>query len=225
MITLLLAMAVFATGAARAAAAQDDAVYVAIYVEAVPQSVKAVSALLKAEAAAISTEDGSLHVRALREIGQDNRFVLLEVWADQSAFDAHHNAPHVQQFLNQLNAMAAAPPDERVLAGTWLGPALNPISADAIWVVTHVDVMPSYADQAVVILKALGEASAKEPGNLRFGVTHQPDHTNHFTVGEAWSDKMSFDAHLAAPPTKGFRRDLSPMLGALYDQRIYRDAD
>jgi hypothetical protein len=36
---------------------------------------------------------------------------------------------------------------------------------------------------------------------------------------------MSFDAHPAAAQTKEFRRKLNPMLGALYDQRLYRELD
>jgi quinol monooxygenase YgiN len=89
-------------------------------------------------------------------------------------------------------------------------------------VVTHVDVMPPYKYDASGMLKELGEGSAKEPGNLRFVVAQQTGRPNHFTVSEIWADRTSFDAHQAAAQTRHFRDGLGPMLGALYDQRIYR---
>ena len=72
------------------------------------------------------------------------------------------------------------------------------------------------------MLKELGEGGPKEPGNLRFVVAQQTGRQNHFTVSEIWADRTSFDAHLAAAQTRHFRDRLGPMLGALYDQRIYR---
>jgi quinol monooxygenase YgiN len=45
---------------------------------------------------------------------------------------------------------------------------------------------------------------------------------NHFTLEEGWASHLAFDAHQAAAPTRQFRDKLTPMLGALYDQRIYR---
>ena len=222
---LVIAAAVCAAGSAPAVAAQNGAVYVTRYVEVLPQSIDAATALLKTEATATHGDEGCVNVRALRETGQDNRFMLLELWRDQSALDSHNKAQHAQQFRDQLESLEVAPPDERVFAAFWFNPASNPISADAVWVIAHVDVMPPYADQGSAMLKAFGEASSKEPGNLRFVAMQQVGRTNHFTVGEVWSDRTSFDAHLAAAQTKEFRRKLNPMLGALYDQRLYRELD
>ena len=161
-------------------------------------------------------------VQVLREIGRDNRFVVLESWKDQSAFEAHGKAPHAQQFRDRLGAIETAPPDERVLAGLWQSPTPKTPSAHSVWVVTHVDVMPPYMDEASAMLKELGESSAKEPGNTRFVMAQQTGRPNHFTVSEIWADRTSFDAHRAAAQTRHFRDRLGPMLGALYNQRIYR---
>lgn len=90
------------------------------------------------------------------------------------------------------------------------------------WVVTHVDVMPSYADEVSGMLKAQGEESIKEPGYLLFTVTQQAGRPNHFTVEEGWASRLAFDAHEATAPTRQFRDKISPMLGALYDQRLYQ---
>jgi quinol monooxygenase YgiN len=219
---LLLGVMMLAAGFVRAAVAQDAAVGVATYIEVMPQSMEAAVTSLKTEAAASRKDDGCQDVQVLREIGRDNRFVVLESWKDQSAFEAHGKAPHAQQFRDRLGAIETAPPDERVLAGFSQSPTPKTPSAHSVWVVTHVDVMPSYVDEASAMLKELGESSAKEPGNTHFVVAQQTGRPNHFTVSEIWADRTSFDAHRAAAQTRHFRDRLGPMLGALHDQRIYR---
>lgn len=129
---LLVAATIFALGLPRAAAAQEQPVYLAIYVETQPQSAELAITALKAEAAASRTEAGSVAVQLLREIGRDNRFVIFEIWKDQAAFDAHQKDPHRQAFRAQLKATLTAPPDERVLTGLWRGPAANHPSAHAV---------------------------------------------------------------------------------------------
>jgi quinol monooxygenase YgiN len=206
--------------------AQETNVQVATYVDAVPQSAQAVSAMFEGEAAASRKDDGCGGAQALREIGQDNRFLLIETWKDQGSFEAHGKSSHATQFRNRLDAIELASPDERILAAIWQGQASKtPATANAVWVVTHVDAMPQYMDEASSMLERLAEGSVKQAGNLRFLVTHQPDLPNHFTVMENWADRASFEAHQAADATKQFREKLGPMLGALYDQRIYRAID
>jgi quinol monooxygenase YgiN len=226
---LLLGLTISSAASLPAAMAQEAAIYVTTYIDVVPQSMEAAVAALKSEAAASRKDDGNREAQVLREIGRSDRFVVLETWMDKRAFAAHGKAPHVQQFRDQIKAIEAAPPDERVLATVWsnstLEPKSTPISAPAVWVATHVDVMPDYEKDAALMLKTLGEASVKETGNLRFLAAHQPDRPNHFTLGEIWADRASFDAHQAAAPTRQFRDRLGPMLGALYDQRIYQAVD
>jgi quinol monooxygenase YgiN len=222
---LLVSATIFAVGfpvISPHAAAQEPAVYVAIYVETQPQVAEQAITALKAEAAASRAEAGSVAVQLLREIGRDTRFVMFEIWKDQAAFDAHRKDPHLQAFRDQLKATLTAPPDERVLTGLWPGPAANHPSAHAVWVVTHVDVMPSYADEVAGMLKGLGEESVKESGYLLFTVTQQIGRPNHFTVEEGWASHLAFDAHEALASTRQFRDKISPMLGALYDQRVYQ---
>ena len=67
--------------------------------------------------------------------------------------------------------------------------------------------------------------SRKGDGNLRFEVVQQTSRPNHFTVVEVWKDHKAYDARGAASPQKTFRDKLGPMLGALYDERIYRAID
>jgi quinol monooxygenase YgiN len=60
------------------------------------------------------------------------------------------------------------------------------------------------------------------PGNLRFDVLLRvPGAGNHFTIVEGWRDRRAFDASLTAASTRDFRQKLTPLEGALYDQRLY----
>jgi quinol monooxygenase YgiN len=208
------------------ALAQDTAVHVATYVDVAPQSAGAADAALKAEAAATSKDTGNREAQALREIGHGNRFAVIETWTDRASFEAHDASSHAAQGRDRLAAIELAPPDRRLLAAVGQEPQ-TPFAtgANAVWVVTHVDVTPDYMDEASAMLAKLRQTSTGEAGNLRFLVTHQPDRPNHFTIIESWADRASFEAHQAADATKRFREKVNPMLGALYDQRIYRAVD
>jgi quinol monooxygenase YgiN len=85
-------------------------------------------------------------------------------------------------------------------------------------VVTHVDVVPPRKDDAVGLLKSLGDAARKEDGNVRYEVVQQTNRPNHFTVIEIWKDRKAFDAHLAGATVREFRDKLAPMSGSLYDE-------
>src|SRR5207244_733745 len=97
-----------------------------------------------------------------------------------------------------------------------------PAAANAVVVVTHVDVPPPSKDECIGLLKQLTEMSRKDPGVLRFDVLQQDSRPNHFTVVEAWRDGKAQDAHIAAEHTREFRRKLTPLAGALFDERVYR---
>ena len=56
---------------------------------------------------------------------------------------------------------------------------------------------------------------------LRFDVLQQDSRPNHFTVVETWRDEVAYDAHMMAEHTREYRRKLTPMAGALYDERLY----
>ena len=48
------------------------------------------------------------------EIGRTNRFIILEIWKDQAAFDAHGKSAATTAFGDKFKAIANAPPDIRV---------------------------------------------------------------------------------------------------------------
>jgi quinol monooxygenase YgiN len=91
--------------------------------------------------------------------------------------------------------------------------------------VTHVDVIPPGKDDCMAAMKAMSVDTAKDPGNIAYQVLVQAGRGNHFTVLEAWSSKTALDAHAMAAHTRSFRETLSPLAGALYDERFYKALD
>jgi len=147
--------------------------------------------------------------------------VILESWKDQQAFDAHVATAHHKQFREKVAPHLIAPIDDRFSVPTLLAPS-QPVHGGVVYVVTHVDVPGGVRDKGLAALTALSGPSRKDAGNLRFDVVHQKNRTNYFTVVEVWKDQRANDAHELAAHTRAFRNALTPITGALYDQRWYR---
>jgi quinol monooxygenase YgiN len=207
---------------APASATGGGPVYVVTYFEAMPAAADRVAGTVKQYAAEAARAAGNLEFIALREAGRGNRFAFFEGWRDRAAFDAH--AAATKGLSDRLQADLAAPFDPRpsapMLVAAPTGGAAVP--EGAVHVLTHVDVPPPSKDSCIELLRALTEASRKEAGVLRFDVVQQDSRPNHFTVIEVWRHKGAYDAHITAGHTRDFRRKLTPMSGALYDERIYQ---
>ena len=163
-----------------------------------------------------------MRAEVAREIGRPNRFVVLETWKDQAAFEAHGKSAGTSAFRDKFKAVQAAPHDERVHNSLNVGAndALN--GKRGVIVVSHVDVPPPRKDECIAALNPLADASRKGGGNQRFEVQQQTSRPNHFTVVEVWKDKKAYDGSRSADAQRQFRDKLGPMLGALYDERLYR---
>jgi quinol monooxygenase YgiN len=221
--SLLLALAVTMLGASAASTQESNApIYVAGYIEVRPTAAREAAALLKQYREATRKENGNQRTEVVQRIGQNYHFVILETWQDKGAFDAHGKAAHVGEIREKLKAIQNTPYDERVHIALLAGRADAGDKRDAVFVVTHVDVIPPRKDDGVAAVKQLGEDSRKEDGNLRFDVVQQTNRPNHFTVVEAWKNRKAFEAHTMEAHTRGFRDKLAPMSGALYDERLYR---
>jgi quinol monooxygenase YgiN len=202
----------------------EGRVYVATYVEALPTAVKDAASLLRQYRDASRKDGGNQRMEFVQETGRPTRFVILAIWPDQKAFDAHAKAAHAIAFREKLKAIQAAPYDERVHSGFLVATPATSRPAGLV-VVTHVDVPPPSKDTVEPMLRQLSEASRNESGNLRFEVGQQANRPNHFTVVELWADQGAYDAHVAAQHTRQFRDRLGPMSGALYDERLYKPVD
>ena len=221
-IQLLFAMALLPALGAAARAEGAAPIHVATYIEIVAASVKDGAALLTQYRDASRKENGNMRAEVAREIGRPNRFVVLEVWKDQAAFEAHGKSASTSAFRDKLKTIHGAPHDERVHNTLNVGPNDAAGSKGAIIVVSHVDVPPPRKDECIAALNPLADGSRKGGGSQRFEVVQQTSRPNHFTVVEAWKDKKAYDASRSADAQRQFRDKLGPMLGALYDERLYQ---
>ena len=221
----LLACAVLPfTAHAQVQSPPEGPVYVATYVDVLARASNDAVALLKHYRDAARKDEGNLRAEIVQEMNRPNRFAILTIWADTKAFEAHGKAAHSAQFRDKLKAMHAAPYDERVNTGMFVG-ARTAAGAGAVFVVTHVDVPPPLKDTLVPMLKQLSEDSRKDMGNQRFEVQQQNSRPNHFTVVEVWADQKAYENHAAAAHARQFREKFGPMTGALYDDRLYKAID
>jgi quinol monooxygenase YgiN len=202
--------------------AQGSAVYLATYVEVMPNAIAPGIALLKQYRAASVKEDGNLRAEALAEIERPNRFVILEAWRDKAALDAHGQSAATLKFRDTLKPIADAPYDERINAALYVTQGKNESQSGAIYVVTHVDVIPAGKDDCMAALKAMSVDTAGDAGNISYEALQQANRGNHFTVIEAWTNRKALDAHAMAAHTRAFREKISPVAGALYDDRVYK---
>ena len=212
-------------GAQTASTPVAGPIYVVSYVEVMPTATAAAAAPLRAYREAVRREEGNVRAEIVQRVGQPNQFAILLVWKDQKAFDANATRASTQEMREKIAAIRNAPTDERVHVSLATGPLDAHVPKDAVYVVTHVDVIPPRKDDGVVALRRLTDDSLKDEGNLRFEVVQQVSRPNHFTVMEIWSTARQMEAHSMAATTRRFRDALAPITGALYDERMYRALD
>jgi autoinducer 2-degrading protein len=218
-------MSIVAAALAPSAHAQSGAVYLATYVDVMPNAADSSRYTFDRYRNASRKEDGNLRFDVLREIARPNRFAIIEAWKDKAALDAHAKAVSTAQFRDKLKVIQNAPYDERINNGLYVGPVKNESRAGEIYVVTHVDVVPPGKDDCLGLLKAMSIDTPKDAGNISYEVLQQASRANHFTVIEAWTGKKALDSHAMAAHTRSFRESLSPISGALYDERFYKVLD
>src|ERR1043165_3276289 len=226
-LTISLAAALLAAAMTQAhaqAPASAGPVYVAAYAEVGTKAVKDGIALLKQFRDAARKEDGNMRIDVGQEMGRANRFVILEIWKDQAAFDAHGKSAATTAFGEKFKAIQNAPLDIRTHNALAVADS-DATAKGAIVVASHVDVPPPRKDEVIAALNPLAGESRKGAGNQRFDVWQQTSRPNHFTVVEAWKDQKAYDARGSAAPQRAFRDKLGPMLGALYDERLFRPID
>ena len=197
----------------------DSTLYVVSYIEAAAASQGRVAMMLR-QLADASRKEGAMRYEVLQRTTDLNQFLLLEIWKDRRALDAHAGAAHTKQFREQVAPLLLAPIDDRLCVATMVAPLRE--GRGTVYVVTHIDVPGMSRDAAMRLMQPLIDQSRNDPGNVRFDLVHQENRTNHFTAIEAWMDQKSGDVHQLAPHTRTFRREIAPLLGALYDQRWYR---
>jgi quinol monooxygenase YgiN len=220
---LLLAIVLMPIGSVQTAHAQDNAVYVVSYIDVAPAARGVATSLLRQLANASRKDEGNIRFDILQRTAPSNQFAIVAVWKEQKAYDAHVAATHTKEFREKIKPHLISAIDDRVHTGMEI--AATPAGKNArgaLVVITHVDVPPPRKDECIAALKTLVADSRKEAGSVRFDVFQQGNRPNHFSVVEIWRNQSAYDAHITAGPTKKFRDQLTPMSGALYDERMYR---
>jgi quinol monooxygenase YgiN len=202
--------------------AQDGALYVVSYIEVAPEAAADAAGLLRQFADTVRKEPANMRFELLQRVALPNQFATVAVWKDRSAYEPYALAPGSNAYADRLKPYLISGIDERLHNGIETAGAPAKVPAEAVYVVTHVDVPPPSKDQCVSLLKTLVEDSRREAGVARFEVFQQTSRPNHFSVVEVWNDRNAYTGHITAAHTKKFREQLTPMSGALYDERLYK---
>ena len=201
------------------AQAQTQASYAVTYVELKIDRAAEGARALRDYAAQTRKETGNLAFELFQESARPNRFAILEAWNSRAALDGHYRDAATAKLLSQLSPLRGAPDDRRMYDALYASAPAN--RSGTIYVMTHVDVMPPYADGAASLLKAMRAETPRDPGNIGYDILRQQHEPNHFTVAEVWASAKAFESHLGADHTVSFRQKLLPMTGALYDERVF----
>jgi quinol monooxygenase YgiN len=216
----LIALLLLVCAAPRPAKA-DVQQYVVVYVELIPGSESSGERILD-QLAARAHASGALRFDVDQEVQRSNFFALIETWANQAAYDAFLKSAMTQALFTQLAQFQIAPLDERdgtlIEAGKL---AAAPTHAGEIEVVTHIDVIPTFLDQAKPLILEFVSDSANDPGVREFLLVSWDDITNHFQLIERYQTSHTFDLHVSAQHSVQFRNSLQPFIGAPYDERLY----
>jgi quinol monooxygenase YgiN len=229
--SLMFATVVAVAPAVRAQSGAD-AVFAVTYLDvglgALPQGLE----LIKNYRDQSRREGANLEFTVLQETSRPNRFVIMEGWRNQAAFEAHDKGAAKSEFEGALKQIRNSPPDRKMLQ-FFASASARPVEPGALYMVEHVDFMggdPAVAAAAAPFVKSLADASQKEAGALRYDIYRMPPpRLNHYEVVSAWTDAKAFDAHETAAQTLEFRAATAQGGRArranLYDQRRYRALD
>ena len=219
--TFLLVVALLVIAAVPAWA--DVQQYVVVYGEFKPANTKAGSGVLD-DLATQALASGALRFDVLQQIDRPNFFALFEIWSNQSAYEAFQASSGTQAIFVQLAALLQAPLDER--DGTLIEGPVTPRDSHAaarqIFVITHVDIIPTFLNQAQPLILQFVIDSQGDPGVQTFALVSWDDITNHFQLIEVFANQQAFDAHVSAQHTVTFRNSLQPFIGAPIDERLYQ---
>lgn len=201
------------------APAPEGQIHIIAYVETNPTWERKAIGVLRDYATASAKEPGAVRLDVFEETTRPNRFVIDEVWHDFDAYQAHAKASKLAEALKPGHL---APPDTRAHTEWSVGPAAAP-KPGALRAFTHIDVSPPQLAALQQILTPYIEKSRTDKGAARFDLLQGiAPRKNHQTLAEAWASEADFRAHQASAHAIEFRDRLGPLLGALYDQRLYK---
>jgi quinol monooxygenase YgiN len=216
----LLALLLVTCGTPRLAHAEVEQ-YVVVYIELAPGSEASGERILD-QLATVAFTAGARRFDVDKEVQRSNFYVLIERWGNQATYEAFLTSSTTQALFTQLAKLQIAPPDERDGTLIQAGKAtIAPAHGGEIEVVTHIDVIPTFLDQAKPLILQFVADSARDPGVKEFLLVSWDDITNHFQLIERYDTNRDFDLHVSAQHSVNFRTALQPFIGAPYDERLY----
>jgi quinol monooxygenase YgiN len=196
-------------------------VYLVTYFEVAPTAAAQGAGIARQYAESSRKEAGNGEFEVFDEIARPSRFAIQEAWRNKNAADAHNAGAAATAFRGRLQPILIGGLGVRPHGGLSVAAAKAQLPREALYVLTHVDVFPTFKDQAIELVKARADSARKDNGNLRYDVLQWDGHPNHFTLVEVWRDRKDFDASVTTPHNNEFRDKLTPLEGALYDERLY----
>ena len=140
--------------------------FVVTYIEVAPSTAEETRGLLRQLREASRTSAGSLGFQTLQRRERPNHFAIVEAWRDVRARERYAGAAATRQFRASLQRLLTAGYDERAHIALAVAPSPRPAAGPgAIHVVTHVDIIPTFKDKGVDLVKELVAASRQEAGS------------------------------------------------------------
>ena len=220
-IVLLLLTAMLAPASASAQTPDDKRFYSVSYIEVNPLSRSMALTTLRRYRDVSHKHADHIRTEIFEQVERSGRFVIVETWKTQAAFDA--NGAVRKELTDAIQPLRLSDWDIRPYKTLSVPPTAAEAGDSAVVVITHVDVSPD--PKVAPLLVTLAEASRREEGNLRFDVLLHTMRANHFEVIETWRNRKALDAHSAAAHTKKYRDDLQQFLGSPLDERLFKSID
>ena len=168
------------------------------FIEAKPHDVDQCKAILTA-----------LHAEALEEVDRPEKFVVLDT------------TDYATDLPASLTNLLTAPPDRRT--HQLFGPGGTSLPPGApFYVIAHLDLGPPDQASGQAALLRYMNAARHAPGNLGLEAWQQTNRPNHFNLVSAWSTRAQLDDFAASAATRNYRATVAPLIGSLYDERLYR---
>lgn len=199
----------------------DGAVHTVAYLEVAPTAAGEAGQVLCEWAAATRRRDWLKRVEVMQRTTRTHHFAIVASWVSRAHFEGARDGTQGAALRERLAPVMISGLDTRVHNGLIGGDDVARGSAGLV-AVTHVDVPPPNKDACIALLAAQVTASRPEAGCTRFEVLQQADRPNHFSVVELWASQAAYEAHIVAAHTRQFRQQLTPLSGALYDERLFK---
>lgn len=199
----------------------NEPVHTVTYFEIAPAASGDVAQSLRQWAPGARTSEGCSRIDVLQRTGPSHHFALVATWASRKHYEAARDGAGGQGLRAHIGPHLICGIDTRI-HNALIGGADAMRGQAALVAVIHIDVPPPNKDACIGLLETHVKASRAEPGCARFEVFQQADRPNHFSAVEGWASQSAYDTHIVSSHTRQFRTQLTPLSGALYDERIYK---